>query len=297
MPILGQTVTLASIIASNYSGHLALRMLGTRDDRTIQESSTKFTKWIEYKPISTLTSAKALEFIQEIIFRFRIPNSIITDLGSNITTAEFFDFYEQKCIQVKYASVAHPRANGKVERVNGIILEALRKKVFDKNEKLAGKWVRVLPYVAWSLRTQPTEPCRNTPFFMLYGSEVVLLVDLAFKAPFLTFKSITEAEATRLEEIDVLEEECLNVVIQSARYQQTLRCYHDKVVRHQAFTVGDLVLHRIQLGEGRHKLSPPWKGPCMVAEVTRPRPYQLTQVDGTLVGNSWNVEHLRKFYS
>jgi hypothetical protein len=39
-----------------------------------------FTKWIEYKPIASLTSAKAVEFIQDIIFRFGIPNSIITDL-------------------------------------------------------------------------------------------------------------------------------------------------------------------------------------------------------------------------
>jgi hypothetical protein len=29
-----------------------------------------------------------------------------------------------------------------------MILEALRKKVFDKNEKFAGKWIRELPYVA-----------------------------------------------------------------------------------------------------------------------------------------------------
>jgi hypothetical protein len=28
-----------------------------------------------------------------------------------------------------------------------MILEALGKKVFDKSEKLAGKWIRELPYV------------------------------------------------------------------------------------------------------------------------------------------------------
>jgi hypothetical protein len=38
--------------------------------------------------------------------------------------------------------VAHPRANEQVERANGMILEALRKIVFDKNEKFAGKWIR-----------------------------------------------------------------------------------------------------------------------------------------------------------
>ena len=141
----------------------------------------KFTKWIEYKPIASLTSAKAVEFIQDIIFRFGIPNSIITDLGSNFTSSEFFDFYEQRSIQIKYASVAHPRANGQVERANGMIFETLRKKVFDKNEKFAGKWIRELSYVVWSLRTQPSRALHgNTTFFMVYGPEAVLLADLMF---------------------------------------------------------------------------------------------------------------------
>jgi hypothetical protein len=49
----------------------------------------KFTKWIKFKPIASLTSAKAVEFIQDIIFRFGIPNSIITDLRS-ISQAQSF---------------------------------------------------------------------------------------------------------------------------------------------------------------------------------------------------------------
>jgi hypothetical protein len=248
----------------------------------------KFTKWIEYKPIASLTSAKAVELIQGIIFRFGIPNSIITDLGSNFTSSEFFDFHKQRSIQIKYASVAHPRANGQVERANGMILEALRKKVFDKSEKLVGKWIRELSYVIWSLRTQPSRALHgNTPFFMVYGSEAVLPANLIFGAPRLTFESIAEAEATRLEDIDVLEEERLNTVIQSARYQQTLRRYHDKVVRHRSFVVGDLVLRQILTGEGWHKFSPLWEGPFIVSKVIWPGSYRLTQMDD---------EHLRKFY-
>jgi transposase InsO family protein len=193
----------------------------------------KFTKWIEYKPIASLTSTKAVEFIQEIIFRFEIPNIIIQDLGSNFTSSEFFDFCEQRSILIKYASVAHPRANGQVERANGMILDALRKKVFDKSERFVEKWIIELRYVVWSLRTQPSWALHgNTLFFMVYGSEAVLPAYLIFEAPRLTFESIAEAKATRLEDVDVLEEEHLNVVIQLARYQQTLRRYHDKSVWH-----------------------------------------------------------------
>jgi hypothetical protein len=151
--------------------------------------------------------------------------------------------------------------------------------------------------VVWSLRTQPSRALHgSTLFFMVYGLEVVLPTDLIFGALRLTFESIAEAEATRLEDIDVLEEERLNIVIQSARYQQTLRRYHDKAVRHRSFVVGDLVLRRILAGEGRHKLSPLWEGPFIISEITRPGSYRLTQMDGMEVGNSWNIEHLRKFY-
>jgi hypothetical protein len=116
---------------------------------------------------------------------------------------------------------------------------------------------------------------------MVYGSEAVLSADLMFRAPRMVFENIDEAEATRLEDIDVLEEERLNIVIQLARYQQTLRHYHDKAVRHRSFAVGDLVLRRILTGEGRHKLSPLWEGSFIVSEVTRPGSYRVTQMDGT----------------
>jgi hypothetical protein len=92
----------------------------------------------------------------------------------------------------------------------------------------------------------------------------------------LTFDNIAEAEATKLEDIDVVEEERLNTVIQSVRYQQTLRRYHNKVVRHRSFVVGDLVLRRILTGEGRHKLSPLWEGPFIISKVTQLGSYRLT---------------------
>ena len=49
----------------------------------------KFTKWIEVKPVTTNTAAKAGEFIEEISHRFRVPNRIITDLGTSFTSSEF----------------------------------------------------------------------------------------------------------------------------------------------------------------------------------------------------------------
>jgi hypothetical protein len=49
----------------------------------------KFTKWIEYKPLVKYSVAKAVEFVQDIMHRFGMPNRIITDLGSPFTATEF----------------------------------------------------------------------------------------------------------------------------------------------------------------------------------------------------------------
>jgi len=87
----------------------------------------KFSKWIEYKPMVQATAKKAAELLNGIIHRFGLLNSIITDLGSTFTGSDFWDFCNERCISVKYVSVAHTRGNGQVEHANGMILDALEK--------------------------------------------------------------------------------------------------------------------------------------------------------------------------
>ena len=125
----------------------------------------KFTKWIEYKPIVKISSDRAVDFISDIIHRFGFPHTIITDLGSNFTSQSFWDFCDNSCIEVKYASVAHPRANGQVERINGLVLDGLKKRLYDANTKKGGKWIQELPHVVWGLRTQPSKATGQSPFF------------------------------------------------------------------------------------------------------------------------------------
>jgi hypothetical protein len=49
----------------------------------------KFTKWIEYKPIATLIADRVVTFICDILHHFGFPNTIITDLGSNVHSHQF----------------------------------------------------------------------------------------------------------------------------------------------------------------------------------------------------------------
>jgi hypothetical protein len=60
--------------------------------------------------------------------------------------------------------------------------------------------------------------------------------------------------------------------------------------------VGDLVLWRRQDARGCHKLTPPWEGPFIIANIFKPRTYKLANDRGEVYSNAWNIQQLRRFY-
>jgi hypothetical protein len=256
----------------------------------------KFTKWIEYKSIAKLTPDRVVDFISDILHHFGFPNTIITDLGSNFMANQFWEFCENACIEVKYVSVAHPRANGQVERTNGLIIDGLKKRLYDENSKKGGKWIHELPHIVWGLRTQPSKATGQTPFFLVYGSEAILPADVMWKSPRVEMYNEGKADEARQLELDSIEEARCTALVQSARYLQGIRRYHNHNVRERSFSIGDLVLCRIQDESGLHKLNSRWEGPFVVKQVTRPGSYRLQYPEGQDVPNSWKIQNLRKFY-
>ena len=105
-----------------------------------------------------------------------------------------------------------------------------------------------------------------------------------------------QADEARHLELDSVEEVRINALTQSTRYLQGVRRYHDRNVQQRSFNIGDLVLQQIQDETGLHKLNSRWEGPFIVSKVTRPRSDTITDDDGNKVPNSWNIEHLCRFY-
>jgi transposase InsO family protein len=60
----------------------------------------KFSKWIEVRPITNLRAEQAVSFFTDIIHRFGVPNSIITDNGSQFTGRKFLEFCDKHHIRV-----------------------------------------------------------------------------------------------------------------------------------------------------------------------------------------------------
>jgi hypothetical protein len=130
----------------------------------------------------------------------------------------------------------------------------------------------------WGLRTQVSSATGFSPFFLGYGSEVVLPTDVAFGAPRIQFYKEREAEQTCVD-LDSLEEQRLAAIMRQARHDQQLRRYHDRNVKETSFDIGDLVLWRIQKTDGMHKLSSPWEGLSSLLKLSA---HRLTVCNGAM---------------
>jgi hypothetical protein len=60
------------------------------------------------KPAALIIAFNAVEFMKEIMYRFGVPNNIITHNGTQFTASEFNDFCADSGIKINSASVSHP---------------------------------------------------------------------------------------------------------------------------------------------------------------------------------------------
>ena len=107
----------------------------------------KFTKWIEARPISTIKSEQAMLFFLDIIHCFGVLNSIIMNNSTQFTEKKFLQFYDEYYIHVDWATVAHPRMNRQVKRMNCMVLQGLKPRIFKRLNKFGACWVAELPTV------------------------------------------------------------------------------------------------------------------------------------------------------
>jgi hypothetical protein len=135
-----------------------------------------------------------------------------------------------------------------------------------------------------------------TPFFLVYGAEAILSTDLEYGSPRLQAYNKCKNQGSCEDSLDQLDEARDIALLYSAKYQQSLRRYHERRVRHWGFQEGDLVLRLRQDNRGRHKLTPPWEGPFIIAKVLKPGTYKLYNKEGEVYDNAWNIEQLRRFY-
>jgi hypothetical protein len=140
----------------------------------------------------------------------------------NFTSKEFKNYCESMGIKLKFASVAHPKKNGQVEKANSLICNGIKKRLLALLEKAKHAWVDELPSVLWSLRTTPNAATQETPFFPVHGAEVVLPVEITHEAPrIVAYDETTSTEALQ-DDVDALDEAREVALARATQYQQSL---------------------------------------------------------------------------
>ena len=113
---------------------------------------------------------------------------------------------------------------------------------------------------------------------LIYGSPRVLAYDEL------------EQEQLRQDEATLLEEDRLRAAVRAACYQQALRRYHSRKVHARPCSSASPIRQEFQQVDA--KVGRPLSGNAS-HQARRSPPGDK---DGMPVSNSWNIDHLRKFY-
>jgi hypothetical protein len=93
--------------------------VGTKQAKFLVVAIDYFTKWVEAKPLATISEKNAKNFVWKgIICRFGIPRVLISDNGKQFDNRPFRELCSQLNIKNHYSSPRHPQANGQVEVTN-----------------------------------------------------------------------------------------------------------------------------------------------------------------------------------
>ncbi|GKA97158.1 reverse transcriptase domain-containing protein [Tanacetum coccineum] len=126
-----------------------------------------FTKWIEAKPVATITGAQIEKFVWDnIVCRFGFLGEIISDNKNQFRDNPFKDWCEKLCIHQCFASVKYPPANGLVESEN----RSLGKGIKARLEEIS--------HVLQAHRTMIKSSNVEKPFSLTYGTEAVIPVEI-----------------------------------------------------------------------------------------------------------------------
>lgn len=234
-----------------------------------------FTKWAEAEPLATITTKKVINIVvRNIICRFGLPRTIITNNGTQFKSKEFKEFCQKYGIEKMFVAVAHPKANGQVDAINKIIKSILKKCM----EKDRVRWVDELPTALWAFRTTHKTATGHTPFALAYGTEAVIPLELEVPSHWVTYYDPKSNQNLLLESLDFIDEKCEKANLRAAAYRHRAAKYYNEKVRPRIFSVGDLVLKRI-FPISSH-MNPGWEGPYVIERKLGEGTFKLATVDG-----------------
>jgi len=275
---------------------LAGPLRGARDFSHVLLAVDHFTGYLVTVPLAaTDAAAVARAFVEHVVCRFGMPRRILSDRGSNFTSALFKDLACLLGIKHHFTASHHPQANGKTERFVGILKQTLMANL----EDYAGTWLDALQTTTFAINATPNETTTYSPFFLTYGRHPVIPADSlqAVTAALEDFSLQHEPEAYAAHLATLLGEAHAHIRAQTEDEVARRRREDAHATRVTVYREGDLVWlrdPRVGTSGGLPALARPYSGPFVVVHVISPTIYVIQAVkDGAARGGLLTVHSSR----
>jgi hypothetical protein len=233
-------------------------------DRTVMTFYDIGSKWTEAYPSQNQTAETTAKNLLKFIYRHGCPRVIISDRGTNFTSAVLDELTTLVGIDMHYISARHPQANP-VERIHKWITAGLA--IASHKSKFYNRWDEALEEIMFAHRTSYLIEEGYTPFELAYAREPVTPRMLAIEALCGEQRPNTLPLAVD-ERIEWLTECHLNLIPGYLQRKYAAKARYDLTRKRAEFGPGDLVYVRrpppgYKLAVG-HKLKPAYQGPVEV---------------------------------
>ncbi|XP_055802061.1 uncharacterized protein LOC129871200 [Solanum dulcamara] len=193
-----------------------------------------FIKWVESLTYKAVTKKVVADFVRNnIICRFGIPESIITDNATNLNNDLMKEICERFKIVHRNSTTYRAQMNEVVEVENKNIKKILRKIVYSHR-----KWHENLPYALLGYRTTIRTSARVTPYMLVYGSEAVILAEVEIPSlRIIQEVGLDDAEwiRSRIEQLMLIDKKRMDVVCHGQLYQNRMSKAFNKKVKPRQF--------------------------------------------------------------
>ena len=276
-------------VAVDCLGPLPPSILG---NRYIVVFSDYLTKWPEAFAVSTIeASTIARLLVDEIVARHGAPRTLLSDRGSNFLSNLISEVCKLLSIRKLNTTAYHPQCDGLVERFNATLAQSLSMYV-SKNQR---DWDSFVPSVLFAYRTSISETTRETPFYLLYGREPRLPLDVSLLAPQERSSAVGEHRARIVEAIERSQRLARE---NNQRAQQKMKFYYDKRSRDVSFAIGERVwVYTPKTKEGlSKKLLHNWHGPFRIVERLSPVHFKLRTCTNRPVQATVHANRMKPYF-
>eukprot|EP00253_Pinus_taeda_P034527 PITA_34527 len=204
---------------------------------------------------------------------------------------------EKYGIILSHSSNYYPRCNGLAESSNKNVITIIKKIVGDNKRS----WDSKIKYALWADRITKKKVTGKSPFELVYGLDVTLLMHLKLPAYQLlqNFSTNKDVVQNRIDQIVELDEACRTAFDAICKNQSNINKSFDKFSRSRSLQVGDMVLFWDPKNEkpGKHKkFDSLWLGLYIIRDIARPNSFHLSRLDGEPLDLPANGQMLKLFF-